>query len=212
MNGEWVLASKCPHCGGRMTVSAFYSYSLDYVIRRDAASAKAEAVTEALKSVEVQPEETVTPTEAVDDSEVVALARLADSVGRGRSDDVKRIIMWVAINRSEDRSHGYGLTLLGEIARPKQWQEYTPDATYLEPTLKLAQEVYETWQTGGPRPIYSDMPTTCWQSASGTSPPRGGRACASCLRRDGKGNSWLILNFWRTRALPWRIHRTAGSR
>lgn len=35
MNGEWVLASKCPHCGGRMTVSAFYSYSLDYVIRRN---------------------------------------------------------------------------------------------------------------------------------------------------------------------------------
>lgn len=56
------------------------------------------------------------------------------------------------------------------------------------------------------------LPTTCWQSASGTSPPRGGRAYASCLRRDGKGNSWLILNFWHTRALPWRIHRTAGSR
>lgn len=139
-----------------LSVVGFYQAKLNAVMQ-DAAHAKVEAVTEALKSVEAQSEETVAPTEAVDDSEVVELARLADSVGRGRSDDVKRIIMWVAINRSEDRSHGYGLTLLGEIARPKQWQEYTPDATYLESTLKLAQEVYETWQTGGPRPIYSDM-------------------------------------------------------
>lgn len=139
-----------------LSVIGVYQARLNTVIR-DAASAKTEAVTEALKSAEAQSEEIVAPTETVDDSEIVALARLADSVGRGRSDDVKRIIMWVAINRSEDRSHGYGLTLLGEIARPKQWQEYTPDATYLESTLKLAQEVYETWQTGGPRPIYSDM-------------------------------------------------------
>lgn len=32
MNGEWVLANKCPHCGGRMTIVDFYSYSRDYPI------------------------------------------------------------------------------------------------------------------------------------------------------------------------------------
>ena len=35
MNGDWMLASKCPHCGGRMTVSVFYSYSRDYIIGRN---------------------------------------------------------------------------------------------------------------------------------------------------------------------------------
>lgn len=101
--------------------------------------------------------ETTEPTEAIQDSEAVALARLADTVARGRSDEVKRIVMWVAINRSEDRSHGYGLSLLGEIARPKQWQEYTPDANYLESTLRLAEEVLDTRDSGGARPIYGDM-------------------------------------------------------
>lgn len=101
--------------------------------------------------------ETEPPTEAQHDSEAVALARLADSVARGRSDEVKRIVMWVAINRSEDRSHGYGLSLLEEIARPKQWQEYSPDANYLESTLRLAEEVLEVRDSGGARPIYGDM-------------------------------------------------------
>lgn len=101
--------------------------------------------------------ETEAPTEAPQESEAVALARLADSVARGRSDEVKRIVMWVAINRSEDRSNGYGLSLLEEIARPKQWQEYSPDANYLESTLKLAEEVIEIRDSGGARPIYGDM-------------------------------------------------------
>lgn len=101
--------------------------------------------------------ETEVPTEAPQDSEAVALARLADSVARGRSDEVKRIVMWVAINRSEDRSNGYGLSLLEEIARPKQWQEYSPDANYLESTLRLAEEVLEIRDSGGARPIYGDM-------------------------------------------------------
>lgn len=137
-----------------ISITGFYRTKLNIVIQ---SAAEQESVTEVYVQAEPQVEETVAPAEAVADSEIVALARLADSVARGRSDEVKRIVMWVAINRSEDRSHGYGLSLLGEIARPKQWQEYTPDATYLESTLKLAQEVYETWQTGGPRPIYSDM-------------------------------------------------------
>ena len=110
-----------------------------------------------LKAVVETIAETEPPTEAQQDSEAVALARLADSVARGRSDEVKRIVMWVAINRSEDRSHGYGLSLLEEIARPKQWQEYSPDANYLESTLRLAEEVLEVRDSGGARPIYGDM-------------------------------------------------------
>lgn len=111
-------------------------------------------------SVKVIPEiieETVPPTEEKQDSEAVALAKLADSVARGRTDEVKRIVMWVAINRSEDRSHGYGLSLIEEIARPKQWQEYNEDANYLESTLRLAEEVLEIRDNGGARPIYGDM-------------------------------------------------------
>lgn len=102
-------------------------------------------------------EEVPAPTEKLPDTEPVALARLADSVAFGRSDEVKRIVMWVAINRSEDHSHGYGLSLLEEIARPKQWQQYNNDANYLESTLKLAEDVIEIRDTGGARPICGDM-------------------------------------------------------
>ena len=35
MSNKWILASKCPHCGGSMTVSVFYSYSRDYRIGRN---------------------------------------------------------------------------------------------------------------------------------------------------------------------------------
>lgn len=35
MNGEWVLANKCPHCGGRLTLSDFYTYSIDYLILKN---------------------------------------------------------------------------------------------------------------------------------------------------------------------------------
>lgn len=35
MSDSWILASKCPHCGGTMTVSVFYSYSRDYRIGRN---------------------------------------------------------------------------------------------------------------------------------------------------------------------------------
>lgn len=95
--------------------------------------------------------------EFIEDSSITMLARLADSVARGRSDEVKKIVMWVAINRVEDRSHGYGGSLKEEINRPKQWQQFDPTATYLESTYRLADEVYKTWQNGGPRPIYNDM-------------------------------------------------------
>lgn len=97
------------------------------------------------------------PTEPEMDSEIVLLARLADSVAAHKSDEVKKIIMWVAINRAEDRSNGYGSGLRGEIARPKQWQCYDPYATYLQSTYDIAEEVYNTWMSGGPRPMYPDM-------------------------------------------------------
>lgn len=40
MNGEWVLANKCPHCGGRMTLVDFYSYSRDYPILKNGRPSK----------------------------------------------------------------------------------------------------------------------------------------------------------------------------
>lgn len=88
---------------------------------------------------------------------VVALARFADSVAAGRSNDVKRAVIWVAINRSEDQSHGYGLSLMEELARPKQWQQYNPNGNYLESTYNLAQEIVNTWKSCGGRMFQDDM-------------------------------------------------------
>ena len=106
---------------------------------------------ESLAQVETEPtEEAVLP-------EAEALARLADSVGAGRSDNVKTVIMWVAINRSEDRANGYGQSLLDEIARPNQWQGYDESTPYLDTTYVLAKQVLQTQASGGLRPVDSDM-------------------------------------------------------
>ena len=107
--------------------------------------------------VQTMPVEETTPTEEEVIPEAEALARLADCVGAGRSDNVKTVIMWVAINRSEDRANGYGQSLLDEIARPNQWQDYDPTALYNEGTYEMAKQVLETQATGGLRPVDSDM-------------------------------------------------------
>ena len=107
--------------------------------------------------VETEPtEEATEPTVELDD-EAVALAILADTSARGKSDTVKETIMWVAINRVEDRSNGYGDTLIYEVNRPKQWQNYDPEGMYLQSTYDLAVKVLDTWRSHGPRPIYNDM-------------------------------------------------------
>lgn len=111
-----------------------------------------ETVAEALP-----PEVATEPSEPVLNTEAVALAKLADSVGSGRSDNVKTIIMWVAINRSEDRSNGYGQSLLDEIARPNQWQGYDENTAYTEHTYEIALDVLETQANGGLRPLDTDM-------------------------------------------------------
>lgn len=110
-----------------------------------------------ISAVETQPEEDTTPTEEPIIPEAEALARLADSVGAGRSDNVKTIIMWVAINRSEDRANGYGQSLLDEIARPNQWQGYDENAAYTQGTYEMAKSVLEIQARGGLRPLDSDM-------------------------------------------------------
>ena len=106
-------------------------------------------------AVETQP--VTEPTETPVNEEAAALAALADSVGIGRSNNVKTVIMWVAINRSEDRSNGYGLSLLEEIARPNQWQGYDEHFPYTEHTYEIALDVLDTQATGGLRPLDNDM-------------------------------------------------------
>lgn len=32
---DWILANKCPHCGGRMNMSEHFALTHDYCIRRD---------------------------------------------------------------------------------------------------------------------------------------------------------------------------------
>ena len=113
--------------------------------------------TPALSVEETQPTEDTTPTEEAVIPEAAALAKLADSVGAGRSDNVKTIIMWVAINRSEDRANGYGQSLLDEIARPNQWQGYDENTPYTDGTYAMAKEVLEIQARGGLRPLDSDM-------------------------------------------------------
>ena len=108
-------------------------------------------------AVETLPVAETTPTEEVVIPEAAALATLADSVGAGRSDNVKTVIMWVAVNRSEDRANGYGQSLLEEIARPNQWQGYDETANYTDGTYALAKQVLQTQASGGLRPVDSDM-------------------------------------------------------
>lgn len=98
------------------------------------------------------------------DEEAVALSRLADSVAGYHSDNVKRVIMWIAINRSEDRANGYGESLISEINRPKQWQSYNPESFYTERTYQLALEVLAQWRSNGARPVYNDMLWFCFNA------------------------------------------------
>ena len=107
--------------------------------------------------VEILPEEETAPTEEAVIPEAAALARLADRVGAGRSDNVKAVIMWVAVNRSEDRANGYGQSLLTEISRPNQWQGYDETTLYTDETYAMAKQVLETQAKGGLRPLDSDM-------------------------------------------------------
>lgn len=37
---EWILANKCPHCGGRMTLSEHFALTHDYLIRKDGTPSK----------------------------------------------------------------------------------------------------------------------------------------------------------------------------
>lgn len=118
---------------------------------------KAEPEVQLPEPTEVETQPVTEPTEAPVNEEAAALAALADSVGIGRSDNVKTVIMWVAINRSEDRSNGYGQSLLDEIARPNQWQGYDEHMPYTEETYQLALNVLETVKNGGLRPLDGDM-------------------------------------------------------
>ena len=107
--------------------------------------------------METEPEVTEPPTQEPIDPRAEALARLADTVGAGRSDNVKTVIMWVAINREEDRANGYGKDLLEEIARPNQWQGYDENASYTDHTYEIAKQVLEAQENGALRPVDSDM-------------------------------------------------------
>ena len=107
--------------------------------------------------IETEPEVTEPPTQEPINPRAEALARLADTVGAGRSDNVKTVIMWVAINREEDRANGYGKDLLEEIARPNQWQGYDENASYTDHTYEIAKQVLEIQETGALRPVDSDM-------------------------------------------------------
>lgn len=105
------------------------------------------------------PVETVPETQPqkIFDADADALAKLAESVGAGRSDNVKRVIMWVAINRSEDRSNGYGLGLAEEISRPQQWQSYDETIPYTEDTYDLALEIVRMRDNRELRPLDNGM-------------------------------------------------------
>lgn len=112
----------------------------------------------AVTVVETQPVVVETqPAQTTVNPEAEALARLADSVGSGRSDNAKIAIMWVAVNRSDDRANGYGQDLLTEINRANQWQGYDPNLPYTQGTYEMALEVLDTRTRGRLRPIDSDM-------------------------------------------------------
>lgn len=109
---------------------------------------------------ETVPAETAPPATTapeVRNEEAEALARLADTVGAGRTDNVKTVIMWVAVNRSEDRANGYGKSIIEEIARPSQWQFYDENGMYSDGSYTMALEILRTKRLNGLRPIDNDM-------------------------------------------------------
>lgn len=106
--------------------------------------------------VQTEPEVTEAPTEPID-PDAVALAVLADTVGNGRSDNVKEVIMWVAVNRSEAHRDGFGKPLQEEISRPEQWQFYDENGKYSDTTYEIAKSVLATQKNEGLRPVDSDM-------------------------------------------------------
>lgn len=125
-------------------------------------SQKVETVEPAANVTVTEPQETFAATEPQAEPiipEAAALAALADSVGAGRSENVKTIIMWVAVNRSEaGGSNGYGLgTLIEEIDRPNQWQGYDKNFPYEEATYEIAKEVLEIKKNNRLRPLDTDM-------------------------------------------------------
>lgn len=116
-----------------------------------------EPVTETIPVATQQVEEETEPAAEPIDPDAEALAVLADSVGAGRSKNAREIIMWVAINRMEDRANGYGLSLQEEIERPTQWQGYDPNVSYSEESYTIAQKVLQTVANGDLRPLDPDM-------------------------------------------------------
>lgn len=40
MEYEWILANKCPHCGGKLTLREFYSRTREYPISKNGRAAK----------------------------------------------------------------------------------------------------------------------------------------------------------------------------
>ncbi len=133
-------------CAGS-TLSAAPSQDMDIIAME----------TEEAPGTATEPLETYIPAPLPFNPDAEALAILADSVGSGRSENVKTIIMWVAINRSEDRANGHGLSLLEEIARPNQWQNYDPETSYTERTYEIALDVLAIRDTGRLRPLDGDM-------------------------------------------------------
>lgn len=107
--------------------------------------------------MEIEPAAPVETQPVLRDAEAEMLARLADTVGAGRTDRVKKVIMWIAINRSEDRANGFGKSLEEEIARPNQWQFYDESASYGEGTYLLALDVLKVVRTNDLRPVEKDM-------------------------------------------------------
>ena len=135
-------------------------FILALALPRGSRSTEEVSVVTATEAAIVETAEVTEPTKAPINEEAAALARLADTVGSGRSDNVKTAIMWVAINRSEaGGTDGYGQSqsLLEEIARENQWQGYDENASYSEHTYEIALDVLEIQSSNGLRPIDSDM-------------------------------------------------------
>lgn len=119
-------------------------------------TAEEPAVTETVPvQMETEPAAETEPEPVIPEAE--ELARLADTVGAGRSKNAKIIIMWIAVNRSEDQRNGFGKSIAEEIARPNQWQNYDANATYSEESYQLAKQVLEIRQNGDLRPLEPDM-------------------------------------------------------
>lgn len=134
------------------------------VQQRDVALAEnrgREAALQELSASVVEPEDP----EPTEDDEAALLARMLYGyyqAGATRADQWE-LIAWVAVNRAEAAL--WPSELRDVLLQPEQWQGFSEENPILQDILTVAEDVLDTWHSGGARPL---APEFVYLAQSGT--------------------------------------------